>query len=145
MSVGNNVTLIGRFTADPEMKTTPSGAKVVNFSLARNRPKDKNGETEADFFDCVAWSGTAELICQHFVRGNKIGIGGELRTRTWEDKNGLKRKTVEILVNGIEFVEKKNEGGNAVEHPAPETKTNTKNDSDGFVDAGEDDDGELPF
>lgn len=101
----NKVILGGRLTAEPELKTTTSGLSVTTFTIAVNR---KTADKKADFIECVAWRGTAEFITRYFSKGSAICVCGSLQTRTWEDKNGAKRKTVEIIVDEASFVEGKN-------------------------------------
>lgn len=101
----NKVILGGRLTAEPELKTTTSGLSVTTFTIAVNR---KSADKKADFIECVAWRGTAEFITRYFSKGSAICVCGSLQTRTWEDKNGAKRKTVEIIVDEASFVEGKN-------------------------------------
>ena len=77
----NRVDLIGRFTANPELRYTTSNKAYTRFSIAVNRnKKDENGNREADFISCVAWEGTAETICKYFEKGNRIGISGRIQT-----------------------------------------------------------------
>lgn len=102
----NSVNLIGRLTADPELKTTTSGKSVTSFSIAVNKDRDN-----VDYFDIVAWNKTAELITKYFRKGSQIGIEGRLNTRKWEDNNGNKRKAVEVVVNSITFCGKKEDNG----------------------------------
>ena len=87
----NFVLLMGRFVADPELKKTTSGKSVCAFTLAVDKGKDRG----ADFIDTVAWEKTAEFICKYFKKGSPIVIEGAVQTRTYEDKNGQKRKAVE--------------------------------------------------
>lgn len=104
MALGNYVGLVGRLTADPEIKVTQNNHKVCSFSIARNRPKkNKDDATVADFFNCVAWNATAELITKYFIKGDAIGVEGSLSTRDYETKDGQKRRVTEVLVNGIDF------------------------------------------
>lgn len=105
----NRVYLIGRLCADPELKMTNSGKSVTTFTVAVNRQGQK---PESDFLDCVAWEKTAEFICKYFQKGSPLVIEGAIQTRTYEDKNGQKRKAVEINVKNVEFVPK-NAGTNA--------------------------------
>ena len=98
----NSVILIGRLTRDPEMRYTPSGAAVTNFTLAVDKRKREDG---ADFFDCVAWQKTAELIAQYLGKGRKCGIQGRLQSRVWEAESG-KRKVTEVVVESVEFLDK---------------------------------------
>jgi single-strand DNA-binding protein len=105
--------LIGRMTADPELKKTPSDVSVTSFSIAVNRPKNKDGEQVADFINVVAWRGTAEFISKYFHKGSAIFIEGSLQTRTYEDKEGKKRTIYEVLANTVDFMEgKKENNGN---------------------------------
>ena len=83
----NNVTIMGRLTAAPELKSTQSGKLVTSFAVAVERAyKGANEERQTDFIDCVAWSGTAEFISKYFHKGSLIAIVGRLQTRTYEDK-----------------------------------------------------------
>lgn len=93
----NKVVLMGRLTADPELKYTQSNIPVTSFTIAVNR-KDN-----ADFIDCVAWRGTAELITKWFHRGKMIAAIGSIQTRNWQDKNGNKRKASEVVVSEVYF------------------------------------------
>ena len=102
----NNVTLIGRLAADPELKTTGSGVSVTNFAIAVDR-KGTKGETKiTDWLDIVAWRNTAEFVCKYFHKGDPIVITGSVQARMWEDGDGKKRKTVEIIADSVEFVPK---------------------------------------
>ncbi|MEG1778566.1 MAG: single-stranded DNA-binding protein [Oscillospiraceae bacterium] len=108
----NKVILIGRLTADPELKQTPNGAFVTSFAVAADRSfTPKNGERQTDFIDCVAWQNTAEFIAKYFAKGKVIGIDGSLQTRNYEDKSGNKRKAVEVLVGNAFFTESKGSSG----------------------------------
>lgn len=105
----NAVSLIGRFVASPELKTTTSGQNFTSFTLAVPRAYVKKGEDRiTDFVECVAWRNTAEFICKYFQKGRLAGITGAIQTRTFEDRDGKKRKVYEVLVNGIEFCDKAN-------------------------------------
>lgn len=132
----NKVILEGRLTDFPEMKVTNTGKNVTSFCVAVNRPKNQNGDSVTDWIDCVAWGKTAELICKYFGKGKPILIEGELQTRTYEDKNGNKRKAVEVRVDEIRFTESdsKNES-----RPAP-----AQGGAD-FMDIEADEDEDLPF
>ena len=95
----NRVNIMGRLTADPELKKTPNNISVTSFTIAQG----KNEKTQ--FLDCVAWRNTAEFIVKHFSKGRMIAIDGSLQTRTWEDRNGSKHKAVEIIVNEVDFAD----------------------------------------
>lgn len=114
----NKVILSGRITHDLELKRTPSGTAVLQFSIAVERSfADKNGERQTDFPTCVAWGKTAEFIGRYFSKGRSIAIVGNLRTRTYEDKNGTKHYVTEVFVDEAQFTfEPKNapqSGGNS--------------------------------
>lgn len=121
----NRVVLMGRITADVELRHTQSGTAVASFTVAVDRVTKKSEEKQTDFIDVVAWSGTAEFVCKYFGKGKLIAINGRLQTRTWEDKQGNKRKSTEVIAENVSFCGEK---GN-------------RNDS-GEVQADEDD---LPF
>ena len=103
----NKVILGGRMTADPELKTTPSGIAVTTFTVAVNRRfGGKNeGEAQADFFNVTAWRATAEFICKYFKKASSICVMGSLQTRSWVDKDGQKRYATEIVADEAYFVD----------------------------------------
>lgn len=107
----NKVILGGRLTANPELKTTPSGIPVTTFTVAVNRRfGGKNGEeSPADFFTVTAWRQTAEFITKFFRKASSICVVGSLQTRTWTDQNGQKRYATEIVADEVYFVDAKNE------------------------------------
>jgi single-strand DNA-binding protein len=106
----NSVVLIGRLTADPELKHTQNGNAVTGFSIAVDRPYQKAGEErQADFIDIVAWRGTAEFICKYFKKGRKIAVQGAIQNRSYTDKDGNKRKAFEVLAEKVEFADSKQE------------------------------------
>ena len=106
----NKVILGGRLTADPELKTTPSGIAVTTFTVAVNRRfGGKNGEeSQADFFTVTAWRQTAEFIVKFFRKASSICVVGSIQTRTWE-KDGVKHHATEIVADEAYFVDAKNE------------------------------------
>lgn len=105
----NKAILVGRLTADPELKTTPNGVNVTSFSIACDRPYSKGGERQADFINIVAWRGTAEFIAKYFHKGNAIAIDGSIQTRRYTDRDGNNRTAFEVLANSVSFVERKSE------------------------------------
>ena len=118
----NKTILGGRLTADPELKTTSSGVSVTSFTIAVNRKPDKNGESKADFFTCVAWRSTAEFITRYFRKASSICLIGSMQNRGWEAQDGTKRTATELIVDDAYFVDSKSEmaertGGFA---PAPQ-------------------------
>lgn len=108
----NNVVLMGRLTAVPELKTTQSGISTIRFGVAVERRYNKQGEEkQTDFIDCVAWRQTAEFISKYFNKGSMIAVVGSIQTRSYEDKNGNKRKAVEVQVDNVSFCGSKGETG----------------------------------
>ena len=106
----NNVSLIGRLVADPEVKHSKNGIAEIPFTIAVNRKYVKQGEErQADFIDCVAWRSTAEFIGRYFKKGQMIALTGEINTRIYEDKEGNRRKAVEVVVANAYFCEPKKE------------------------------------
>lgn len=104
----NRTVIMGRFTADPELRRTQSGTAVASFTLAVERDfKGQSGERETDFIDLVAWSGTAELVAKYFTKGRMAVTEGRIQTRIWTDKNDQKRKSTEIVVENIYFADSK--------------------------------------
>lgn len=104
----NQIAIMGRLTRDPEMRRTGSGTPVANFTVACDRDyKPENGERETDFIDCVAWRGTGEFACKYFHKGDMAVVTGRLQIRTWNDENGVKRRTAEIVADSIYFGESK--------------------------------------
>ena len=100
----NKVILSGRITRDIEIKTTPSGTAVTQFSLAVERSFARQGEErQTDFITCVAWGKTAEFIGRYFGKGRSIVILGNLRTRTYDDKNGTKHYVTEVYADEVQF------------------------------------------
>ena len=100
----NNVSIIGRLVAEPELKNTNSGVEVLSFTLAVDRNYQKKGEDkQCDFIDCQAWRTTAAFISKYFHKGSLIAVTGEIQTRTYEDKNGNKRKATEVVVDHAFF------------------------------------------
>lgn len=102
----NKVILMGRFTKDPELRSTPQGVSVCNFRIAVTRNYRTGGSYESDFIDCVAWRNTAEFISKYFKKGNLVCVEGSLQSRNWE-QDGQKRTAVEVMVDNTYFVESK--------------------------------------
>lgn len=104
----NRIVLMGNITRDLELRSTPSGKSVLQFSVAVERDaKDANGNKKTDFIDCVSWNGTAEFISRNFVKGSAIAIDGKLQIDEWTDKEGGKRKASKILVQSVSFCGRK--------------------------------------
>ena len=117
----NHITIMGRLTRDPELRRTGSGIAVASFTLAVDRdfsPKD-GGERETDFIDCVAWRQTGEFVSKYFTKGRMAVVSGRLQIRNWNDKDGNKRRSAEVVADNVYFGDSKrdndsgNYGGNA--------------------------------
>lgn len=127
----NNVVLMGRITHDLELKSTPSGVSVTSFTIAVDRSYAKQGEQrQADFIDCFAWRNTAKFITRYFRKGSMIAVTGEINTRNYEDKNGNKRKAVEVLVNNASFCGEKNNAPDLNVTPPANGFEEIENDND---------------
>ncbi len=106
----NCIVLMGRFTADPELKHTPNNTAVTEFRLAVDRSYVKSGqERQTDFIDIVAWRSNAEFICKHFKKGQLAVVQGSLQIRSYTDKDGIKRRAAEVLADSIYFAGSKKE------------------------------------
>lgn len=106
-----NVTvLMGRLVADPELRHTQSDIAVTSFTIAVDRSYQKAGtDRQADFIDIVAWRSTAEFVCKYFSKGQLVAVQGSIQTRSYQDKDGNKRKVFEIVADEVHFAEKKKE------------------------------------
>lgn len=137
----NNVVLMGRLTADPELKQTQNGVAVLSFSLAVDRDYTQQGqERQADFINIVAWRQTAEFICKYFAKGQMIALKGSIQTRSYEDRQGNKRTAFEVVADKVYFCGSKEESNNKKPNP----NNSGFDDFDGFEEIGTNDD-DLPF
>ena len=136
----NKVIIIGRFTRDPEIKysTGENATATARFSLAVNRRfKNKEGNYDADFINCVAFGKTAEFIEKYFTKGMAIGITGRIQTGSYTNKEGQKVYTTDVVVEETEFVESKNKG---TDDNVPNNNANSNGDFEETVS-----DDEMPF
>lgn len=133
----NRVNIQGRLGRDPELRRTGNGVAVVNFAIACDRDFAKDGERETDWVEVVAWRNTAEFAEKYFHKGDNCIVTGRLQSRRWEDKNGNKRTTIEVVADNIYFCGGKGKQGDVQEH-----EVNTKPVE--FVEMA-DDDSLLPF
>ena len=154
----NKAILIGRLTRDPELRTTPTGRNVCQFSIAVNRTyTSASGEREADFINCVVWDKQAENLARYQKKGNQIAVDGRIQTRNYDDNNGKKVYVTEILANNISFLDAKGTGNsgnsfaNLPEPPMQEESINVetisveKDPFEAFGDSIEISDNDLPF
>ena len=136
----NKIILMGRLCADPELRRTKSGTAVTSFSLAVDRDfKSQNGEKETDFIDVVVWENTAEFVSKYFSKGRMAVVEGRLQIRDWTDKDGIKRRSAEVIADSVYF---------------GDSKFETKTQQDNFGALNErmsdfapiaEEDGEIPF
>ena len=163
----NHITIMGRLVRDPELRRTGSGIAVTSFTVAVDRDfggRD-GGEKETDFIDCVAWRQTGEFVSKYFTKGSMIVVSGRLQIRNWNDKDGNKRRSAEVVADNVYFGESKRSadsnssyggnayggnnsyGGNAYSAPAPSYGGYTAPASAPASDFAmlEDDDAQLPF
>ena len=140
----NRITLMGRLVADPDMRTTPSGAAVTSLRLAVDRDfKNKQtGEKETDFIPVVAWRNTAEFVARYFTKGRMAVVEGRLQIRPYTDRDGNKRTAAEVVADNVYFGDSQKSGESS---SAPQSYPNKGVDvsAAGFQEL--DDDGDLPF
>lgn len=156
----NKAILIGRLTKDTELRTTPTGRNVCQFSVAVSRNfTNANGEREADFINCVVWDKQAENLVKYQKKGNQIAVEGRIQTRNYDDKDGKKVYVTEILASNISFLDSKGTGAtgntsfnNLPEPPMVDTSSNNmetvsveKDPFEAFGDSIEISDNDLPF
>lgn len=134
----NTVVLMGRLTADPELRQTTQGTPVAMFTVAVDR---HSNDGSADFIRCIAWKKTAEFVKQYFYKGKMIALNGRLQIRQYEDKSHNKREAAEVVAYNVEFCGDKKQSEGYQQMP-------NYNEPQGFVDIEEGEDGEeddLPF
>ena len=137
----NQITLHGRLTRDPELRRTQSGTAVCSFTLAVDRDvKNQDGTRTTDFIDCVAWSGTAELVSKHFRKGSAALVSGRLELRDWTDRDGNKRRSAEVRVSAVYFAE-----GKKSDNAAARNDSAAIQDDGGFAEIDDGSNEELPF
>ena len=147
----NQVVLIGRLSKDVDLRYTPNGTAVANFTLAVNRKfANQNGEREADFINCQAWQKTAEFVANHFKKGQQMALEGRIQVRSYDGNDGQRRWVTEVVVEQVEFVGAKNNGSN--DNANGGNSSNHTGSSSGYSDPqlglGEEivfDDDDLPF
>ena len=141
----NHITIMGRLTRDPEMRTTQSGVSVASFTLAVDRDfggRD-GGEKQTDFIDCTAWRHTAEFVSKYFSKGRMAVVSGRLQIDNYTDNDGNKRKAAKVIADNIYFGDSKKDGATGSQSDGQNTEQIAPA-SAGFVPV-EVDDSELPF
>lgn len=150
----NVVALMGRLVADPELRHTASDVSVTSFTIAVDRSYVKSGaDRQADFIDIVAWRSTADFVCKYFRKGQLIAVQGSIQTRTYTDKDGNKRKAVEVIADNVHFAEPKRDSSGAgamnnsyhsrADAAVPSVPAYASGDTSDFEEIPADDD--LPF
>mgnify|MGYP001217422592 CR=1 FL=1 len=142
----NQVTVLGRLTRDPDMRYTPNGVAVTNFSIAVKRPYNRE---ETDFFNVIAWRKLGENVASYMKKGGQIAVSGRLQSRSYETRSGEKRNTVEIVAENVQFLnntenlnkkQSQSDPQNATQHQSQDTIPS------GYVSPDEDVFGDdLPF
>ncbi|MCA0972313.1 single-stranded DNA-binding protein [Halobacillus litoralis] len=161
----NRVVLVGRLTKDPDLRYTPNGVAVANFTIAVNRPfSNKQGEQDADFINCVVWRRAAENLANFMSKGSQVGVDGRLQTRSFDNQEGKRVFVTEVVADSVQFLESKgssqgggNRGGsgyqpNQNQQPSGNNfgsnNNNQQRNDDPFADQGEPidiSDDDLPF
>ena len=136
----NIICLVGRIVHNPELKRTNSGSEVTTFTVAVERNRTgQDGQKIVDYIDVVAWRKTAEFICNYFRKGSWIAVNGSVQTRTFEDKNGNKRKVFEVVADNVHFA------GSSGEARQQDTFNDLVDRVQEFHEVENGDDDELPF
>ncbi|RPF51119.1 single-stranded DNA-binding protein [Aquisalibacillus elongatus] len=158
----NRVVLVGRLTKDPDLRYTPNGVAVANFTVAVNRPfSNQQGEREADFINCVIWRRPAENLANYMKKGSMVGVDGRIQTRSFDGQDGKRVFITEVVADSVQFLESKGSsrgGANTQGSSAPNTSNNSgsqnqsgsesKQDDNPFENSGEPvdlSDDDLPF
>ncbi|MDO4341571.1 MAG: single-stranded DNA-binding protein [bacterium] len=150
----NNVTLVGRITRDPELRTIASGQTTTTINVAVNRPfTSANGEREADFINVVVWRKQAENVCKYCTKGSLVGVSGRIQTRSYDGQDGQKRYVTEVVADNVSFLGSKNATGTSNFNEVPNNNSvnpieTTDVTEDPFKDFGSEvilNDDDLPF
>ena len=129
----NSVIIMGRLTRDPELRRTQGGTAVTSFTMAVDRDfKSQSGEKETDFIDVVAWRNTGEFAAKYLAKGRMAAVEGRIQVRDWQDKDGNRRKSVEVVADNVYFADSKRD-----------SKPQESRDDQEFDEI--EDDGDLPF
>lgn len=138
----NRVIMMGRLTAEPECKNTQSGTTFCRFTIAVDRDfADKDGNRQADFFGIIAWKGTADFVSKYFHKGQMIAVQGRLQTGTYVDKEGVTRKSWDIVADQVYFAEGKRDNSNQRSNKNVNAEYEDHQSAETFVQVSDD----LPF
>lgn len=142
----NRTILVGRLTKDPDLRYTPNGVAVANFTVAVNRPFKNEGEQQADFINCVVWRAPAENLAKYMKKGSQIGVDGRIQTRSFEGQDGKTVYITEVVADSVQFLESK--GSNNQTNNQSNNQQSSKANEDPFKGNGEPidiSDDDLPF
>ena len=144
----NLVALMGRLTADPELRHTNTGISVTSFALAVERRYKTGEERTADFINIVAWRQTADFVAKYFKKGQLVAVDGSIQTRKYTDREGNNRTSFEVIANNVHFAEPRRDGGGSYNHSEQTSGNQTpvsfaNTDAGDFTEITGDDD--LPF
>ncbi|MFB1097173.1 MULTISPECIES: single-stranded DNA-binding protein [Bacillaceae] len=131
----NRVVLVGRLTKDPDLRYTPNGVAVANFTLAVNRPfSNQSGEREADFINCVVWRRPAENLANFMSKGSLVGVDGRVQTRSFDNQEGNRVYVTEIVADSVQFLETKggSQGGGQGSSGYQNQNSNFNNNNNNF-------------
>lgn len=138
----NRVIMMGRLTAEPECKNAQSGTTFCRFTIAVDRDfADKDGNRQADFFGILTWKGTADFVSKYFHKGQMIAVQGRLQTGTYVDKEGVTRKSCDIVADQVYFAESKHGGKNQQSNKNVNVEYEDHQPAETFVQVSDD----LPF
>jgi len=151
----NHITIMGRLTRDPELRSTQAGVSVASFTVAVDRDfggRD-GGEKQTDFIDCVAWRQTGEFVSKYFRKGSMIVVSGRLQSRKWQDREGNNRVSWEVNADNVYFGESRRDSGDTYSsdrsasytRSEPARNSYSNNSYGGGFSEMSDDDGDLPF
>ena len=149
MCVMNKVFLMGRLTADPELRQVQSGVAVTTFTIAVDRRYSKDGQRQTDFIRCTAWRQQAEFICKYFRKGSMILVIGNIQTRSWDGQDGKKQFATDVVIDEVHFTGSRAETGGqsgtqSMGRPAP-AANNSDFDSFEAMDFAGNSGNDLPF
>lgn len=130
----NKAFFIGNLTRDPELGETPNGVNICHFCIAVNRSyTSSDGERQTDFFNVTCWRGLADSVAKHCVKGNKVAVTGSVQLRVWEDNDGVKHQSVDVIAQDVEFLTPKDKKNYETTAPAKKKPALESFDDDGDI------------
>jgi single-strand DNA-binding protein len=126
----NRVVLVGRLTKDPDLRYTPNGVAVANFTVAVNRPfSNQQGNREADFINCVVWRKPAENLANYMKKGSLIGVDGRIQTRSFDNQEGNRVFITEVVADSVQFLESRGSSQDRGSQPGYQPNQNPPQDN----------------